>query len=350
MALMNGGQALVKSLEREGVRVVFGLPGAGHYEAIDALYDTPGIRYLTARHEQATSYMADGYFRASGEIAAVLVVAGPGYLNTTAGMATAYAVSSPMLVVTGVWGQNSKQAIENDLAGIGLITQWVGRAQGPAEIPQLVHEAFGQMKHGRPRPVLLEIPAQVFAEAAEVQLATPEKFARPVGPPERIRQAAQILMNARKPAIWAGGGVHGADATGVLQTLAEHLQAPVVTTPQGKGALSDRHPLSLGMAELRYTPLRTWLEQRDVILAVGTRTDFSVVFQDTQVIQIDIDEAQLGQAGHIFGIAGDAQRTLQALYDILVTTTSARRPQDAAIAQEVGGLKTGPASCSRNGI
>jgi acetolactate synthase-1/2/3 large subunit len=193
------------------------------------------------------------------------------------------------------------------------------------------------MQQGRPRPVLLEIPAQVFADRAEVQLATPEKFARPVVPPERIRQAAQILMNARKPAIWAGGGVHCADATGVLQALAEHLQAPVVTTPQGKGALSDRHPLSLGMAELRYAPLRTWLEQRDVILAIGTRTDFSAMFQHIEVIQIDIDEAQLGQADHIFGIAGDAQRTLQALYD-LVATEASPAPKGARVALEVGAL------------
>jgi acetolactate synthase-1/2/3 large subunit len=202
------------------------------------------------------------------------------------------------------------------------------------------------MKHGRSRPVLLEIPAQVFADRAEVQLATSWQSARPVGSPERIRQAAQMLINARKPAIWAGGGVHGADATAVLQALAEHLQAPVVTTPQGKGALSDRHPLSLGMAELRYAPLRAWLEQRDVILAVGTRTDFSGMFQRTRVIQIDIDKAQIGQADHIFGIAGDAQRTLQALYDLVATEASPApgggypldAPQDASIVLEVGAL------------
>jgi acetolactate synthase-1/2/3 large subunit len=322
MALMNGGQALVKSLAHEGVRVVFGLPGAGQYEALDALYETPAIRYFTTRHEQATSYMADGYARASGEVAAVLVVAGPGFLNATAGMATAYAVSSPMLVVTGAHHQDNRRTGKRDLAGMGLIAQWKGRAHSASDIPQLVQEAFRQMRSGRPRPALLEIPAQVFAEVAEVQFAAPQRIERPAGSQKQIRRAAQMLINARRPVIWAGGGVHRAAATSTLQALAEHLQAPVVTTSQGKGAISDRHPLSLGMAELRYAPLRAWLEERDIILAVGTRTDFSSMFQHTPVIQIDIDKAQLGKADHIFGIAGDAQPILQALYDLVV---SARR-------------------------
>src|SRR5688500_8198705 len=115
---MNGGQALVKSLEREGIRVVFGLPGAGQYEAIDALYETPGIRYVATRHEQATTYMADGYARVSGEIATALVVPGPGVFNAFAGMATAYAVSSPMLVITGTRHQEHSQADEVELGGI----------------------------------------------------------------------------------------------------------------------------------------------------------------------------------------------------------------------------------------
>ena len=322
MTRMNGGQALVKSLEREGVQVVFGLPGAGQYEAIDALYETPNIRYLTTRHEQATTYMADGYTRASGEIAAALVVPGPGVFNAFAGMATAYAVSSPMLVVTGTRHQDQPQEGETELAGLGQLTKWAARAQNPAQIPHLVREAFRQMKGGRSRPVLLEIPAHVFAELAEVQLLDPIVLDQAL-PQARIQRAAQILVNASRPVIWAGGGVHRADASPVLQALAEHLGAPVVTTAQGKGALSDRHPLALGLAELRYSPLRTWLEDRDTILAVGTRTDFTTLLPQAQVIKIDIDEAELGQADHIFGIAGDAQATLQTLYECVVKLTSA---------------------------
>lgn len=335
MTRMNGGQALVKSLEREGVQVVFGLPGAGQYEAIDALYETPNLRYLTTRHEQATTYMADGYTRASGKIAAALVVPGPGVFNAFAGMATAYAVSSPMLVITGTRHQDNPQAGETELAGLGQITKWAARAQNPAQIPQLVREAFRQMRSGRARPVLLEIPAHVFAELAEVQLLDPIVVAQTVAQ-TRIQRAAQMLVNASKPVIWAGGGVHSADASHVLQALAEHLGAPVVTTAQGKGTLSDRHPLALGLAELRYSPLRAWLEERDTILAVGTRTDFTTLLPQAQVIKIDIDETELGQADHIFGIVGDAQATLQTLYEYVVKLTGPR----PSAAPEVKALNT----------
>jgi acetolactate synthase I/II/III large subunit len=343
MTLMNGGQALVKSLECEGVRVVFGLPGAGHYEAIDALYETPGIRYLATRHEQATTYMADGYARVSDEIAAALVVPGPGVFNAFAGMATAYAVSSPMLVVTGIRHQDSPQTGEVELGGVGQVAGWKARANRPGEIPQLVQAAFSTMRRARPRPVLLEIPTQVFAQVDEVQWLAPQTVERPIAAQSQVQQAAQMLMSAKKPLIWAGGGVHRAQAGTALQALAEYLQAPVVTTAQGKGAISDRHPLSLGLAELRYAPLRSWLGERDLILAVGTRTDFTTLFPHAQVIQIDIDETQISRSDQIFAIAGDAQRTLQALYEIMHTDNN-RRPSTIQEVSELDRQRFDPAN------
>jgi acetolactate synthase-1/2/3 large subunit len=331
MPNLTGGQALIQSLAQAGVQVVFGIPGAGQYEAVDALYETPSIRYISVRHEQATSYMADGYARASGQIAGVLVVSGPGVFNASAGIATAYASSSPMLVITGTHHQDHADD-HADLAWWRALTQWAARAQSPAQIPALVQEAFRQLRTGRPRPVALEISAQVFAATEEVQLRPAPIEHRPAGQPERIDQAARSLAAAHRPAIWAGGGVHRAGAWAPLQALAEHLQAPVVTTPQGKGALSDRHSLSLGLAELRYAPLHTWLEDRDVILAVGTRTDFAQRFQQAQIIQIDIDQAQLGQANHILTITGDACHTLQALYEAIVAATPARPSLAAEVA------------------
>jgi acetolactate synthase-1/2/3 large subunit len=333
---MNGGQALVKSLEGEGIRVVFGVPGAGQYEAIDALYETPGIRYVATRHEQATTYMADGYARVSGEIATALVVPGPGVFNAFAGMATAYAVSSPMLVVTGTRHQERPQAGEAELDGVSHVAGWKARASRPSEIPQLVQAAFSTMRRARPCPTLLEIPAQVFAQVEEVQLLAPQIVERPIAALAQVQQAAQMLLHAKKPLIWAGGGVHSAQTCAVLQALAETLQAPVVTTAQGKGSLSDRHPLSLGLAELRYAPLNSWLAERDVILAVGTRTDFTGLLQQAQVIQIDIDKMQIGHSDHIFAITGDAQRTLQALYEIVLTGNITR----PSAAQEVSDLNS----------
>ena len=168
MTRMNGGQALVRSLAAEGLRVVFGVPGAGQYEAIDALYSTPSIRYISVRHEQAASYMADGYARAGGEVAAALVVEGPGLFNAMSGIATAYATSSPILVVTGGHHHRKKGLDLDETAWLGPLTKWVARVQRPAEIPETVREAFRQLRSGRPRPVAIEVPPSVFAASEEV--------------------------------------------------------------------------------------------------------------------------------------------------------------------------------------
>ena len=313
MLRMNGGQALIKSLYREGVRVVFGLPGAGQYEAVDALYEAAGIRYIATRHEQATTYMADGYARVSGQIATALVVPGPGLFNASAGMATAHAVSSPLLVVTGTRHHHDRDQATDPLTWLRPLTKWVTRVDQVSEIPVAVRDAFRHLKSGRPRPVAIAIPAHVFGAWAEIDLVEPAVAARSGGDPLLIDRAKEILVKAKKPVIWAGGGVVRAQAAEPLQALAEQLQAPVVTTRQGKGLISDRHPLCLGYAELRYTPLREWLATRDVILAVGTHLDFSNYRQ--QVIQIDIDEGQVSVGEHICPIVGDARPVLEGLVE-----------------------------------
>ena len=317
---MTGGQALVHALYREGVRVIFGLPGVQQYHAVDAVYREPRIRYISTRHEQATSYMADGYARVSGDIAAVMVVPGPGLFNAAGGIATAYAASSPMLVVTGEHDRDGAGSDEMDF--LRPITKWTARAPRPADVPAIVREAFRQLRTGRPRPVEIELSPEVLAEATEVEPLEPETHQPPGGAGEQIEKAAHSLAEAQKSAIWAGGGAISSGASAVLQQLAEHLQAAVVTSPNGKGAISDRHPLSLGMAELRYEPLRQWLAGCDVILAIGTRTSFADRLRDQQVIRIDIDQAEIErQHHHTFGIVGDARRTLEALYRLVATAT-----------------------------
>ena len=340
MYKINGGQALIQSLYNEGVRVVFGLPGMGHYEAVDALYRETGMRYIATRHEQATSFMADGYARVSGRIAAVLVVPGPGLYNASAGMATACAVSSPMLVVTGTRHHHRSDIKDDTSTWLRPLTKWAARAARPAEIPSLVHEAFRQLKTGRPRPVAIEISPQVFAAREEVQFIEAESYERPGGAPAQIERATRMLTQASKPVLWAGGGVIRAGAAEALQALAELLQAPVVTTRQGKGAISDRHPLCLGLAELRYAPLRRWLEGRDLILAVGTHLDFTDRSQ--AVIQVDIDETQIGRAEHVYGIVGDARRVLESLYEAALATTAAR-PSAAAEVLAIRAARYNPA-------
>lgn len=320
MKKMTGGQALAKSLYREGVRVVFGLPGAGQYEAIDGIYEEPGIRYITTRHEQATTHMADGYARVSGNIAAALVIPGAGAFNASTGMATAHSVSSPILVVTG----KHDQSTGDELFSVQQITKWAARASSPADVPVVIHEAFRHLKTGRPRPVYIEVPHEVLAAVEEVKLLDPEVHDQPVGDPEQLARAAQLLSEAQRPAIWAGTGVQRTGAWKTLQALAEHLQAPVVTGRESKGVISDRHPLCLGMAELRFGPLREWLEHRDVILAVGTSSRFGEGNAKQQIIRINIDEKELEHIGdNCLNILGDACSTLEAIYRTVSTTKPA---------------------------
>ena len=214
MPKMTGGQILMKSLYLEGVRRIFGLPGVQLYHAMDALYDEPGIQFITTRHEQATAYMADGYARASGDVGTALVVPGPGLLNAAAAVGTAYAASSPVLLVSGqiqreLIGVNRGMLheVNDQMEAIKQVTKWARRILDPAEIPDAVHEAFYQLRTGRPRPVEIEIPPETLAEEADVQLLEPGDYFRPAAAYEAVRQAAKLIADAPNPIIWAGGGV-----------------------------------------------------------------------------------------------------------------------------------------------
>ena len=318
MSLMTGGQALVRSMLREGIRVVFGVPGSGQYEAVDAVWETPDVRYVAVRHEQAATYMADGYARAGGEIAGAIVVPGPGLFNALAGMATASDASSPMLVVSDSW-LFPEDAPKDE--SYWPMARWSVRLDRPAEIPEAVHEAMRRMKTGRPGPVLLQVPWRTLADAEEVDLLEPEEYEPPAGDPDLVRQAAQVLVDSAAPVIWAGGGVHRSNASEALVAVAEHLRAPVVSTPNGKGAISDHNALSLGHAELRYEPLGEWMSKRDVVLAVGTRTSFEDRPPGQRVVSIDVDDLQFTDGDeHDIGINGDARATLNALYEAIRAT------------------------------
>ena len=248
MARMTGGQALVESLKREGIDTVFGLPGVQLDWAFDALYENRDqITVYHTRHEQATSYMADGYARTTGKVGACLVVPGPGLLNAAAGLSTAYACSSPVLCIAGQIqsdligaGRGLLHEIKDQLEMIGSVTKWAGRAMSPGEVPGIVREAFRQLRTGRPRPVEIEIPPDVLQAEAEVQLANPARPERAAGDPDLLRQAAEALRNARRPMIFVGGGILAAEAWDELRQLAETLQAPVVISRNGRGALEQR--------------------------------------------------------------------------------------------------------------
>ena len=333
MTRMTGGQALVRSMLREGIRVVFGVPGAGQYEAVDAIWETPDVRYLGVRHEQATTYMADGYARAGGGIAGAIVVPGPGLFNALAGMATAAAASSPILVVTGAWPFGERAPRDESY---WPMAKRAARIDRPAEAPEIVHEAMRRMKTGRSGPVLLQVPWATLTEVEEVDLLQSQAYEPPAGNPDRIQQAAQLLLDSSAPLILAGGGVHSANAADTLLAVAEHLQAPVLTSTAGKGAISDEHPLALGNAELAYRPLREFLWKRDVVLAVGTRTRFEDRPDSQRILRIDIDEGQAADSdSRDLDILGDTRAVRAALYQALGSVP----PREDFVSQEIASLQ-----------
>jgi len=299
---------------------------------------------IHTRHEQATSYMADGYARTTGRVGTCLVVPGPGVMNALAGLATAYACSSRVLCLTGQiesaligGGRGELHEIPQQLELFASATKWAARAGSPEEIPGLVGRAFRELRTGRPRPVAIEVPPDVLGAQADVTFPQPETPKPGAGDPELLLRAAEILREASRPLILAGGGVLGAGAWEELRALAEALGAPVLMTENGRGALSDRHSLAFTMIAAR-----DLLPTADAILAVGTRLLEASTYIGLPVgvptVQIDIDEAEVGRnVTPTVGVVGDAKLVLAGLVDQVRVGTPrvARRAELAAIRERV---------------
>jgi len=324
MTKMTGGQALVQSLKRNGLEVIFGLPGVQLDWTFDALYDVQdAIHVYHTRNEQPTSFMADGYARTTGKIGACLVVPGPGVMNALAGLSTAYACSSPVLCIAGEIesqqinvGRGMLHEVPNQLQMMASATKWAHCAMTPQEIPAMVNEAFRQLLSGRPRPVEIEVPPDVLQMTADVTLLDPTSVASAAPDHDLIERAARALGGAKKPLIYAGGGVMLSGAWEALHELAEMLQAPVVMTSEGKGAISDRSYLAQNVVGGRRL-----FPEADVILAVGTRflqpaTSSWGPTNEQTVIHLDIDAEEIGR-NHTpaIGIVADANLGLRALVD-----------------------------------
>ncbi|MFQ5898987.1 MAG: thiamine pyrophosphate-binding protein [Candidatus Methylomirabilia bacterium] len=327
---MTGGQAVVRALRREGVRVVFGLPGVQIMGIYDAFYGQSEIRLITVRHEQTSTYMADGYARVSGRPGVALVVPGPGLQNASAGLATAYSCSSPVLVLAGqvesnMLGQDkgALHEISDQLEIVRPVTKWCQRVLKPEEIPVAIHEAMRQMQAGRPRPTVVEIPPDVLGATAGFALSDPAPKVALLPDSESVRHAAEMLTTARKPLIWAGGGVIRAGASPELRALAEALGAPVATTAQGKGALPEDHPLSLGVGYYGHGAPALAAPRADVILAVGTRLTGQMrgrtALQPPQrLIHLDVDASVIGKNYPAeVSVVSDAKPGLQRLGEMV---------------------------------
>jgi len=342
MAELTGGQAIVQSLKSYGVDTIFGLPGAQLDNIFDALYEErESIRVIHTRHEQTAAYMAFGYAQASGKVGVCLVVPGPGLLNAAAGICTAFACNAPVLCIAGQIqsdqidvGVGALHEIHDQLGMIRHITKWAARIDAPADAPATVREAMHQLHTGRIRPVEIEMAPDIMGKKAEVTLLEPvSDWGSPKIDPDLIDRAARILGEARHPAIVAGGGA--LDGGEALRALAEMLQAPVIMTHNGRGALSDRHPLALTMLGGH----EMWAEF-DAVLVVGSRferpqSDWGMT--GLRVVRMDIDPEELSRLNPPeVGIIADAPRGLAALVEQVGRYNRSRpsRTDDVAAVKE----------------
>jgi acetolactate synthase-1/2/3 large subunit len=339
---MTGGGALVEMLRRHGVDTVFALPGVQNDALFVAFYDAgEALRVIHTRHEQGAAYMAFGYARASGKVGAYSVVPGPGLLNTTAALATAYATNTPVLCIAGQVqsdligrGFGLLHEIPDQLGILRLLTKWAARIGHPVETGRLVNEAFRQLREGRPRPVGIEIPPDVLALETEVALPEAEAVRRAPPPdPEAIDRAAAALAAAKEPLIFVGGGA--VEAADEVLAVADLLQAPVVSFIGGKGIVDDRHYL----AQSSLAGHQLW-RTVDVALAVGTRFQQPQLRwgadRDLGVIRIDIDPAEITRyMKPAHGIVADAKAALAALHRAL----DRRAPKRASRRAELEALK-----------
>jgi acetolactate synthase-1/2/3 large subunit len=331
MARMTGGGALVEMLRRNQVDTIFALPGVQNDALFVAFYDAgEALRVIHTRHEQGAAYMAFGYARATGKVGAYAVVPGPGMLNTTAALATAYATNAPVLCISGQVasdligrGFGLLHEIPDQLGILERLTKSAARIEHPTQIGRLVNEAFRQLREGRPRPVGLEIPPDVLALATEVSLPAVESLPEIAAPdPELIDKAATLLADAKKPLFFVGGGAVG--ATEEVLAIAEMLEAPVVSFTGGKGIVSDRHYL----AQPGLAGHELWRET-DVVLAVGTRLHQPLtrwgVDRDLKLIRIDVDPLEITRIQRpALGIVADAKPALAALHRALEHRASKR--------------------------
>jgi acetolactate synthase I/II/III large subunit len=324
---------LVEYLERLGVEVVFGLTGHTIIAMLDALGHSK-VRFITTRHEQVAAHAADGYARASGKPGVLLTHLGPGLTNAATGVANAALDSIPLVVIAGdvpsyYFGRHPHQEVNLHLDGDQFevyrpFCKRIYRVDHVADLPRVVERAFHLSQTGRPGPVLVDVPMDIFS--ADLSVGAFDKTPAPIVPPTidtaTAEKIAQALAEAEHPVIYAGGGVQAAHATSELAALAETLQVPVAHTLMGKGSLREDHPLLLGMTGFWGTPIANEMcRNADLILAVGTRLAeanssswdprYTFAIPPTRLMHIDIDPAEIGRNFPTeLGVVADAKNAL----------------------------------------
>jgi acetolactate synthase I/II/III large subunit len=344
MVEMIGAKALIASLEKEGVDIVFGLPGGANLPIYDELVDA-NFRHVLVRHEQAAAHMADGYARIKRKAGVCIATSGPGATNLITGIATAHADSIPMVAITGqvpvaMIGKDAFQ--ETDIIGISNpCTKYAFQPRKAVEIPEVIKKAFYITESGRPGPVLVDIPKDVQQEKAEIKFPELIKVRgyKPAFDPDlsQIEKAIDLIMKAEKPIIMAGGGVILSGAFNELQALAEILMCPVVTTFKGKGAFPENHPLAMGPIGMHgHAEANKIIIEADCIIAIGARfSDRSVGRFDEfgkgmSIIHLDVDPAEIGKNKSVdVAVVGDVKSSLRTLVKMLTTKGIRKDPDNS---------------------
>jgi acetolactate synthase I/II/III large subunit len=310
MTRMLGSDAILRSLEAEGVEIMFGIPGGAILPTYDAIARGTTVRHVLARHEQGAGHMAEGYARASGKVGVAIATSGPGATNLVTAIADAWMDSTPIVCITGqvrsdLIGTDAFQ--ETDATGITMpIVKHSWLVQDVRELPHTIKAAFHVARTGRPGPVLVDVAKDV--QEAEIDFSYPDEVNLPGWRPpskvheRQVHEAAKAIAESRQPIVYAGGGVINANASSELLALVEAARLPAVVTLMGKGCLPDSHPLNYGAPGMHGSKYANWaLNKADLIIAVGTRFDdrvtgkVSAFAPGAKVIHFDIDAAEVGK-------------------------------------------------------
>jgi len=330
---LTGAQIVVECLKKEGVKIIFGIPGGTIMPVYDVFYQEPSIKHILTKHEQGAAHAADGYARATGNVGVCIATSGPGATNLVTGLANAYLDSIPLVAFTGqvptnLIGTDAFQEV--DINGITLpITKNNYVVREVRDLASIIQEAFYIARTGRPGPVLIDLPKDI--QLAQTEFKYPEKVSlngyKPTfsGHIQQIKAAAQEISKAKRPVIYAGGGVISSNASSELRDLAFQANIPVTTTLMGIGTFPETHPLSLGMLGMHGTAYANYaISAADLIIALGARFDDRVTGKlsefgsQAKIIHIDIDPAEIGKNVLVdIPIVGDLKKVLKKINEII---------------------------------
>ena len=353
MGKLRAGKFVVESLLNEDVKYLFGIPGGGIAPFYNEFYDYPQIKSILTQHEQGAGFMADGYFRASGKVAACAATVGPGGVNLASGLHPAFQDNQAVLaftnnVPTDQFGRGGIQDASGwgprSISHVGIfkeVTKWSVLVTKPDNVPEVMRRAFRIMLTGRKGPVHIDLAQDVIRSEIDAEIRPPQKY-RSMGvirgDPELIKQAAQLLVKATSPAIMSGGGVLASSASHELLELATLLGTPVATTAMGKSTFPEDHPLAMGVVGLFGQDVANRVfrgDKTDVLLAIGsifhqmTTSGWGRDFGGQKIIQVDTDPTEIGK-NYPFevGIVGDAKSVLQDLIEHVKSTISRMTPPE----------------------